>query len=146
MTIIDLVAIVNYVTGVKSAFTVTSAVVDSRSSTLNFTHAITNIGGHYSTYSGIFSCQYPGMYVFSLYLVKRSGSSTYVYCSIRKNRSTLVVAHSYSYTSYYDSISNSVVIHLNSGDQVDVGSCSNTGNIYTSDGYTSFSGFLLTAD
>ena len=52
--------------GVKSAFTVKSPVEGLLTNTLRFTSAITNVGGHYDTSTGLFTCEYPGIYVFTL--------------------------------------------------------------------------------
>ena len=139
--------IVHCVTGVKSAFTLTVPTAGSRPGTIRFTRVITNIGGQYNTSTGIFTCQYPGMYFFALHILKYPRSSI-AYCYIRKNQIYLLEAFSLTASSInYDSTSNSVVINLNRGDQVDVGDCGNIDNIHKGNaGETSFSGFLLTAD
>ena len=102
-----------------------------------------NIGGHYSTTTGKYTCYYSGIYVFSLNLYKKSGTSA-VTCRIRKNGSTVAYAYvpSESESGYYES-STSTVHRLARGDTVDVGGCTNPSNI---DSYTSFTGFLLKAD
>ena len=117
------------------------------SGTIRFTNYITNIGGHYSTSTGIFTCEYPGIYVFALHIMRNPGSG-YAGCEIRKNRSNLVQAYTEPDTnsdSGYYSSTNSVVVHLVHGDKVDLGGCSPIANIY---GYTdtTFSGFLLRTD
>ena len=102
-----------------------------------------NIGNHYNTVTGQYICYYPGVYVFSLNLYKVSGASR-VNCYIRKNGSGYAIADvpSESQSGYYES-SASTIFHLNRGDTVDVGGCSNPDGI---DNYTSFIGFLLKAD
>ena len=102
-----------------------------------------NIGGHYNTTTGKYTCHYPGIYVFSLNLYKKSGAGQ-VYCWIRKNGSSFAIARvpSESEHGYYES-SASTVLRLARGDTVDVGSCKNPSIIYN---YTSFIGFLLKAD
>ena len=101
-----------------------------------------NIGGHYSTTTGKYICHFPGIYVFSLNLYKKSGAST-IYCDIRKNGSGVAHASVPSQSSGYYESSASTVLRLARGDTVDVGSCGNPSNI---DNYTSFIGFLLKAD
>ena len=135
------------VTGEKPAFTVTVPTAGSRYRTIRFTHVITNVGGQYSTSTGIFTCKYPGMYFFALHIMKDIRKSV-VACSIRKNQiDFLEVLSSPASSTGYDTSSNSVVIHLNRGDQVDVGTCSYIDAMFDgSTGMTSFSGFLLTAD
>ena len=134
-------------TGVKSAFTVSYPFAGLTSGTIRFSHVITNIGGHYNTSTGIFTCQLPGIYVFALHIMKNSGIDNAI-CIIRKNGSNVVVAEtdpdSSSDGGFYSS-TNSVVIHLVHGDKVDTGSCSPIANIYGYD-FTTFSGFLLRAD
>ena len=102
-----------------------------------------NIGNHYSTSTGKFTCYYPGVYVFSLNLYKKSAASR-VYCYIRKNGSNVARAEvpSESEFGYYES-SASTILHLNRGDTVDVGSCYHADDIHW---FTSFTGFLLKAD
>ena len=78
----------------------------------------------------------------------KSYGSDYAQCYIRKNRSNVGEAYtnpdSNSDSGWYSS-SNSVVIHLVHGDQVNLDSCSPIASIY---GFihTTFSGFLLRAD
>ena len=102
-----------------------------------------NIGNHYSTSTGKFTCHFAGVYVFSLNLYKKSGASEVV-CSIRKNGGVVALAEvpSESNSGYYES-SASTILHLNRDDAVDVGNCYNPDDIQA---YTSFTGFLLKAD
>ena len=115
-----------FFTDVKSAFTVHNPAPGLTSGTIRFMDVITNIGGHYNTSIGIFTCEYPGIYVFALHITKSYGSD-YATCDIRKN-GTLVVAASVnpdanSKDGIY-STSNSAVMHLVNGDEVDLGNCS----------------------
>ena len=106
---------------------------------------VTDIGGHYNTSTGIFTCQYPGIYVFALQIMKNYGSDS-ARCAIRKNGSIVLGASVDPDTSSdlgkYSS-SNSAVMHLVQEDQVDLGYCSPLDSIMTP---TTFSGFLLKAD
>ena len=135
--------------GVMSAFTVSFPVAGSSSGTIRFTHYITNIGGHYSTTTGVFTCVYPGIYYFALHILRDSGS-TIAYCHIRKNGSNVVEVYSKPETASsdsYDGTTNSVVLHLVGGDKVDLGGCSAISTIQVNYDYdTTFSGFLLKAD
>ena len=132
-----------------SAFTVSYPVAGPRVNTIRFTHVITNIGGNYDTTTGVFTCQYPGLYVFALHLVKLYDRDS-VWCAIRKNGSYLVYVFSdpdAASDGSYSGGTNSVVVHLVRGDRVDIGDCSSIANIYVHNhGETSFSGFLLKAD
>ena len=138
----------SFFAGVKSAFTVTKPVEGSNKYTARFTKAITNVGGHYSTSTGIFTCKYPGIYVFALHILRESGNSlSYASCSIRKNRSQVAEAFSNPEGNSeigWDSSSTSVVVHLARGDEVDVYCGSSFISINAR--HTSFSGFLNQAD
>ena len=136
------------VTGIKSAFSVSSAAAGPTSGTIRFTNVVTNIGGHYDTTTGVFTCQYSGLYAFTLTILKERGHDT-VYCSIRKNRDRIFTAwtnpDSKSDDGWY-SATNSAVLHLVHGDKVDVGDCSPIASIYTYVYDSTFSGFLIKAD
>ena len=130
----------------KSAFTVDYPQNGPASGTIRFNNVRTNIGGHYDTSTGQFKCQYPGTYVFSLHIVRDSGY-TRAYCYIRKNKSNMVYVYTQpSSTSGYYGSSNTVVLHLVSGDVVDTGGCSDYDTINHFYDATTFSGFLLQAD
>ena len=81
--------------------------------------------------------------MFSLNLYKGSGRSG-VNCAIRKSGVDVAYANvpTNGESGWYGSYA-STVLHLNRGDTVYVGDCSNPGNILN---YTSFIGFLLKAD
>ena len=134
------------VTGIKSAFSVGEAAAGPTSGTIRFTHVYTNIGGQYSTTTGVFTCQYPGLYAFTLTLMKEGGYDR-AFCRIRKNGSGEVIAYTDPDSNSDDgmySATNSVVLHLVHGDKVDVGYCTPIANIYTY--YSTFSGILIKAD
>ena len=132
------------VTDYKSAFTVYNPASGPTSGTIKFTSFITNIGGHYDTSTGQFTCPYPGVYVFSLNMYKHP-SHDYAYCDIRRNKATVIHAQSnpYGNKNEWTESSNSVIFHLKQGDVVDLGSCSSASYMWT---WTSFSGFLLKSD
>ena len=69
INIIIIIIIIIIITDTKSAFTVKEP-VDGPGDTIIFTKYITNIGGHYDTSTGIFTCQYSGIYLFSLNILK----------------------------------------------------------------------------
>ena len=134
-------------TDMRPAFTVAGSVDMISGSTARFADVVTNIGGQYSTSTGKFTCQLPGIYVFTLHILK-SYSTTQAFCKIRKNGSPIVVAHTVDPQGVgYYSTSNSAVLHLVNGDSVDVGECTSDSTIYDfSDYATTFSGFLLQYD
>ena len=136
------------VTGIKSAFSVGRAAVGPISGTIRFTHVFTNIGRQYNTTTGVFTCQFSGLYAFTLTIFKDRGESL-AYCKIRKNGSNIVSAFtdpdSNSDNGLYSG-TNSAVLHLVHGDKVDVGDCSYLTSIQSHDDTSSFSGFLIKAD
>ena len=132
-----------------SAFTVANPTRGLSSGDIRFPHVITNLGGHYNTSTGIFTCQYPGIYVFTLHIIKAMGYDN-AQCSIRKNGQMVVEAWTNPERDHdggaYGS-TNSAVLHLVHGDTVDVGGCTSRDSMYTGgDWGTSFTGFLLKAD
>ena len=128
--------------GVKSAFTVILPTEGLTKNTARFMKAITNEGGHYNTTTGIFTCVYPGIYVFALQILNKNNGD-YVTCNIRKNKiSKSVEALSNDKGGYFSS-STFAVIHLARGDEVDV-KCRSIATINQS--WSSFSGFLTQAD
>ena len=133
-----------FFTDYKSAFAIFGQYpTQGTSGAITFPSVKTNIGGHYNIATGQFTCQYPGIYVFSLNLYKKSGASK-TYCYIRRNGGGVARADvpAESKFGYYES-SGSTVLHLDRGDKVDVGGCNSVNDI---DSYTSFIGFLLKAD
>ena len=133
-----------FFTDYKSAFAISGQYpTQGTSGAITFSSVKTNIGGYYNIATGQFTCQYPGIYVFSLNLYKKTGASR-VYCYIRRNGSGIARANvpAESKSGYYES-SASTVLHLDRGDTVDVGGCNSVSDI---DSYTSFIGFLLKAD
>ena len=128
-----------------SAFTVSDPVEGVAPDQIKFTREITNIGGHYSVSSGVFTCQYPGLYVFVVHLTKNRDTGQ-AYCWLRKNDFEFLPIQSTvnynSFDSYFVS-SNSVILKLNYGDRLDFSGCTNISTIYPGT-ETSFTGFLLT--
>ena len=137
----------NYFTGVKSAFTVTNPAAGPTSNTIKFSRIVANIGGHYDTLSGKFTCQNPGIYAFHLHIYKDSGDKD-TYCHIRKNEVDMVKATAKvndNTASSFIGSSNSVILYLDLGDIVDLGVCTGIDTFHR--GWeTSFSGFLIQLD
>ena len=136
--------------GVMSAFTVANPRAGVTSGTIRFIYVITNIGGHYNTSTGIFTCKYSGIYVFELHIIKSQGYND-AECEIRKNQNIMLVEAWTNPDSNSDAgnfgSTNSVVVHLIHGDTIDLGGCTSADSMYTGgDWGTSFSGFLLRAD
>ena len=118
--------------------------------TLKFTKVITNIGQHYSTEKGQFTCEYPGIYVFLINVLKENGVP-FVRCDIRKNNVKVVRAASdpegESENGSYSS-STSAVIHMEYGDiaHVHCPSGLQSLNLHCGASCVNFSGILIKAD
>ena len=116
---------------------------------IQFTTAVTNIGSHYDTSTGQFTCEYPGIYVFTVHIHK-DNPHVEAKCYIRQNGSRKVFAYAWPNSSGSErgvhESSNTVVLHLSHNDNVDVGECSNADSMDGHGPTTSFTGFLLKAD
>ena len=133
-------------TVIKSAFTVTDPVEGLETNTAMFTNAVTNIGNHYNTSTGVFTCKYPGIYVFTLHILQET-TSPYVACHIRKNSQKEgkdATTAQKSLKSGFFSSSTSVILQLARGDIVNVYCGSGLDGINSD--FSSFSGFLNKAD
>ena len=130
----------------QSAFAISALepTFDSSGIVAIFSSTKTNIGSHYDTSTGKFTCQYAGTYVFVLNLYKKPQAGR-IWCWIMKNGSGRAIAQvpSDSGPGFHGG-SGSTVDHLVPGDKVYVGNCGDDrSNI---DDRTSFVGFLLYAD
>ena len=137
-----------YVAGYQIGFTAQGDVLQSNG-IVRFSYIKSNIGSRYSSSTGQFTCNYPGLYYFSVSLIKYRtdhSSADMVNCYIRKNNLNLVNTITDPRDDDTDNgsyeTSAFLVIHLNRGETVDVGGCSAT----KLDSRSSFTGFLLKAD
>ena len=124
-----------YLSEYKSWFTYDNPQEGQTNNTLRFIGKLSNIGGHYDPATGKYTCQYPGLYVFHLNIM-RLGSGVFFYCWVRKN------GVQKRFWGGSRNASPSFFIHLGKGDEVDIGDC---GGIQFRD-WSTFSGFLLHAD
>jgi hypothetical protein len=115
---------------------------------LTFSSTIYQFGYHFSTSTGTYTCRLPGVYYFSVTLVKKRASSRVdmVYCKIYKNTQSLMYMKvdptDDSTDNGHAAISQSIVINLNVGDTVFLSDCSNPPSTFM-EHWTSFTGFLL---
>ncbi|XP_030436327.1 complement C1q-like protein 2 isoform X1 [Gopherus evgoodei] len=113
---------------------------------LKFDDVVTNLGNHYEPATGKFSCQVRGIYFFTYHILMRGGDGTSMWADLCKNGQVRASAIAQDADQNYDYASNSVVLHLDSGDEVYVkldGGKAHGGN---NNKYSTFSGFLLYPD
>ena len=131
----------------RAAFSaVRNMVISGRAGTvMAFEDVMTNVGSHYDSITGKFTCGVAGTYFFA-FNIQRQATSLNPHISLRLNGDIIVSVYNNAVGSR-DQVSNSAVVHLNVGDQVwlELSSSSN-GALGDSWRYNSFSGFLLFAD
>ncbi|EPQ14086.1 Complement C1q-like protein 2 [Myotis brandtii] len=113
---------------------------------LKFDDVVTNLGNHYDPTTGKFSCQVRGIYFFTYHILMRGGDGTSMWADLCKNGQVRASAIAQDADQNYDYASNSVVLHLEAGDEVYVkldGGKAHGGN---NNKYSTFSGFLLYPD
>ena len=144
-----------FTSGYHSAFTVRGPARNGTYTpryhlSIALTTVLYNVGGHYNVSSGIFTCVYSGIYLFTLNIYKTSSAKT-AWCTIGKvSKGTVVwlVAEtaeprgSETFNGYLEA-SGSAVTHLASGDTVVIADCTPANTIH---GYSSFMGVLLQPD
>ncbi|XP_072272896.1 complement C1q-like protein 2 [Pyxicephalus adspersus] len=113
---------------------------------LKFDDVVTNLGNHYDPTTGKFTCQVPGIYYFTYHILMRGGDGTSMWADLCKNGQVRASAIAQDADQNYDYASNSVVLHLDSGDEIYVkldGGKAHGGN---NNKYSTFSGFILYPD
>uniref|UniRef100_A0A3B4WCW6 Complement C1q like 2 n=1 Tax=Seriola lalandi dorsalis TaxID=1841481 RepID=A0A3B4WCW6_SERLL len=113
---------------------------------LRFDDVVTNLGNHYDPTTGKFTCQVSGIYYFTYHVLMRGGDGTSMWADLCKNGQVRASAIAQDADQNYDYASNSVVLHLDSGDEIYVkldGGKAHGGN---NNKYSTFSGFLLYPD
>ncbi|XP_061666538.1 C1q-related factor-like [Syngnathoides biaculeatus] len=113
---------------------------------LRFDDVVTNIGGNYDGATGKFTCKIPGTYFFIYNVLMRGGDGTSMWADLLKNSLVRASAIAQDQDQSYDYASNSVILHLDAGDEVYIkldGGKAHGGN---SNKYSTFSGFILYAD
>ncbi|XP_075995093.1 complement C1q-like protein 2 [Genypterus blacodes] len=113
---------------------------------LRFDDVVTNLGNHYDPTTGKFTCQVSGIYYFTYHVLMRGGDGTSMWADLCKNGQVRASAIAQDADQNYDYASNSVVLHLDSGDEIYIkldGGKAHGGN---NNKYSTFSGFLLYPD
>ncbi|XP_012696096.1 complement C1q-like protein 2 [Clupea harengus] len=113
---------------------------------LKFDDVVTNLGNHFDPSTGKFTCQVSGIYFFTYHVLMRGGDGTSMWADLCKNGQVRASAIAQDADQNYDYASNSVVLHLDSGDEIYVkldGGKAHGGN---NNKYSTFSGFILYPD
>ncbi|KAK0141706.1 Complement C1q-like protein 4 [Merluccius polli] len=116
------------------------------SEVLKFDDVVTNVGNYYEPSTGKFTCPLPGIYYFSYHVLMRGGDGTSMWADLKKNGQVRASAIAQDADQNYDYASNSVILHLDVGDEVCVqldGGKVHGGN---NNKYSTFSGFLIYPD
>uniref|UniRef100_A0A671L3Z9 Complement C1q-like protein 3 n=2 Tax=Sinocyclocheilus anshuiensis TaxID=1608454 RepID=A0A671L3Z9_9TELE len=113
---------------------------------LKFDDVVTNLGNHYDPSSGKFTCSIPGIYLFVYHVLMRGGDGTSMWADLCKNNQVRASAIAQDADQNYDYASNSVILHLEPGDEIYIkldGGKAHGGN---NNKYSTFSGFMVYAD
>uniref|UniRef100_H3B295 Complement C1q like 1 n=1 Tax=Latimeria chalumnae TaxID=7897 RepID=H3B295_LATCH len=113
---------------------------------LKFDDVVTNLGNNYDASTGKFTCNIPGTYFFIYHVLMRGGDGTSMWADLCKNGQVRASAIAQDADQNYDYASNSVILHLDAGDEVFIkldGGKAHGGN---SNKYSTFSGFIIYAD
>ncbi|XP_030631350.1 complement C1q-like protein 3b [Chanos chanos] len=113
---------------------------------LKFDDVVTNLGNHYDPTTGKFTCSIPGIYYFVYHVLMRGGDGTSMWADLRKNNQVRASAIAQDADQNYDYASNTVILHLEPGDEIYIkldGGKAHGGN---NNKYSTFSGFMIYAD
>ncbi|XP_038635611.1 C1q-related factor [Scyliorhinus canicula] len=113
---------------------------------LKFDDVVTNLGNHYDGASGKFTCSIPGTYFFTYHVLMRGGDGTSMWADLCKNGQVRSSSIAQDADQNYDYASNSVILHLDAGDEVYIkldGGKAHGGNYNK---YSTFSGFIIYTD
>ncbi|NWH43126.1 C1QL4 protein, partial [Fregata magnificens] len=128
---------------------------------LRFDDVVTNVGNYYEPSSGKFTCPLPGIYFFTYHVLMRGGDGTSMWADLMKTRpgdgmlggvpdgrapQVRASAIAQDADQNYDYASNSVILHLDAGDEVFIkldGGKAHGGN---NNKYSTFSGFIISPD
>ena len=131
-----------FLTALQVGFTVTDPVAANGQGILAFSTIITNSDDDYSLSTGKFTCKHPGLYLFSMTLVRDSGFRDIFWCYFYLNDvDTGIEADAYGDDFGYPWATNIMVTHLVLGDTI---------HLYCHDMqymcYATFSGVLIQPD
>ncbi|KAG2467864.1 complement C1q-like protein 4 [Erpetoichthys calabaricus] len=116
------------------------------SEVLKFDDVVTNVGNYYEPTTGKFTCPLPGIYYFTYHVLMRGGDGTSMWADLKKNGQVRASAIAQDADQNYDYASNSVILHLDVGDEVCVQLDGGKVHGGSNNKYSTFSGFLIYPD
>ena len=133
-----------FFSGPQSAFSIHGGNPTYDGEKVIFSETLSNVGDDYSTSTGLFTAEIPGFYLFTVNLMKAFTYADPVNCFLRKNQGDdgfvgFVEVFGNTDSGVYES-STTVILELEEGETIDLGSCSNTEGMASD---TTFAGFLL---
>ncbi|KAI7792899.1 C1q-related factor-like isoform X1 [Triplophysa rosa] len=113
---------------------------------LRFDDVVTNIGNNYYGSTGKFVCKVPGTYFFTYNVLMRGGDGTSMWADLLKNGQVRASAIAQDQDQSYDYASNTVILHLDPGDEIFIKLDGGKAHGGKSNKYSTFSGFILYSD
>ncbi|KAL4226975.1 hypothetical protein ACF0H5_014951 [Mactra antiquata] len=106
-----------------------------------FENVITNVGGAYDKFTGVFKAPLAGVYVFSTTVVAMN--EIHAHAALFKNDQQLNIMYVGSRVGNADTSSATITLELQTGDDISVRAIQNDGTAFYGDNHNLFTGFLL---
>ncbi|XP_034417595.1 complement C1q-like protein 2 [Cyclopterus lumpus] len=132
--------------GAKIAFYVGLKTPHEGYEVLRFDDVVTNLGNHYDPTTGKFTCQVSGIYYFTYQVLMRGGDGTSMWADLCQNGQVRASAIAQDADQNYDYATNSVVLQLDSGDDIYVKLDYGKAHGGNNNKYSTLCGFLLYRD
>ncbi|XP_027605763.1 C1q-related factor-like [Pipra filicauda] len=112
---------------------------------LKFDDVVTNLGNSYDAALGKFTCAIPGTY-FTYHVLMRGSDGTSMWADLCKNGQVLASAIAQNVDQNYDYSSNSVILHLDVGDEVFIKLDGGKAHGSNNNKYSTCSSFIIYSD
>ncbi|XP_071501614.1 uncharacterized protein [Diadema antillarum] len=109
---------------------------------VTFEHVFTNYGNHFDAYTGVYTVPAAGAYFF-IFNIHMASTHKNPYVKLMLNGKMQVSVHDYDNRDAFDSTSNSVILEVETGDQIWLQLDADNEVSSNSNRYTTFSGYLL---
>ena len=106
---------------------------------LNFSKSVTNTMEGYNITTGVFRCEYPGLYLFTISIARDIGAHSCISCGFKVNHVYTSTAQACGNDLAHPFATNTIVTHLDKGGTVHI-ECFQALQISS---YSTFSGVLL---